>query len=41
MPVVYVEMPNSEHAFDLPFYPWAPAYSSALYDLERFLALLV
>lgn len=41
VPVVYVEMPNSEHAFDLPPYPWAPAYSSALYDLERFLALLV
>jgi acetyl esterase/lipase len=38
-PVVYVEFPWTEHAFDLMYPPLAnPAARSALYDLERFLA---
>jgi acetyl esterase/lipase len=39
VPVVYVEYPWAEHAFDLMYPPLAnPAAKSALYDLERFLA---
>jgi acetyl esterase/lipase len=38
VPVVYVEYPWSEHAFELMYPPLAnPAAKSALYDLERFL----
>lgn len=39
VPVVYVEIPWAEHAFDLMYPPLAnPAAKAALYDLERFLA---
>jgi acetyl esterase/lipase len=39
VPVVYVEYPLAEHAFDLMYPPLAnPAAKAALYDLERFLA---
>jgi acetyl esterase/lipase len=39
VPVVYVEFPWTEHAFDLMYPPLAnPAAKAALYDLERFLA---
>ena len=39
VPVVYVEYPWTEHAFDLMYPPLAnPAAKAALYDLERFLA---
>jgi acetyl esterase/lipase len=39
VPVVYVEFPWTEHAFDLMYPPLAnPAARAALYDLERFLA---
>jgi acetyl esterase/lipase len=39
VPVVYVEFPWSEHAFDLMYPPLAnPAAKAALYDLARFLA---
>jgi acetyl esterase/lipase len=38
VPVVYVEFPWTEHAFDLMYPPLAnPAAKAALYDLERFL----
>jgi acetyl esterase/lipase len=38
VPVVYVEYPWAEHAFDLMYPPLAnPAGKAALYDLERFL----
>lgn len=38
VPVVYVEYPWAEHAFDLMYPPLAnPAARAALYDLERFL----
>lgn len=38
---VYVEFPWTEHAFDLMYPPLAnPAAKAALYDLERFLALV-
>jgi acetyl esterase/lipase len=41
VPVVYVEYPWTEHAFDLMYPPLAnPAARAALYDLERFLALV-
>jgi acetyl esterase/lipase len=39
VPVVYVEYPWTEHAFDLMYPPLAnPAAKAALYDVERFLA---
>ena len=39
VPVIYVEYPWAEHAFDLMYPPLAnPAAKAALYDLERFLA---
>jgi acetyl esterase/lipase len=39
VPVVYVEFPWTEHAFDLMYPPLAnPAAKAALYDVERFLA---
>lgn len=42
VPVVYVEYPWTEHAFDLMYPPLAnPAAKAALYDLERFLAVIV
>lgn len=40
VPAVYVEFPFTEHAFDLPLSRLAPAGQAALYDLDRFLALL-
>jgi acetyl esterase/lipase len=40
VPVIYRELPNSEHAFDLLFPRISPAYQTATYDVERFLALL-
>ena len=41
VPVVYVEYIWTEHAFDLMYPPLAnPAAKAALYDLERFLALV-
>lgn len=38
VPVVHVEFPYTNHAFDLFIAGWAPAYQAALYDVERFLA---
>ena len=38
---VYVEFPDTEHAFDLVFPKWSPAAQAATYDTERFLALMV
>ncbi len=38
---VYVELPDTDHAFDLVFPKWAPAAQAATYDTERFLALMV
>jgi acetyl esterase/lipase len=41
VPVVYVEYPWTEHAFDLMYPPLAnPAAKTALHDLERFLACI-
>ena len=41
VPVVYVEYPWTEHAFDLMYPPLAnPAAKAALFDLERFLFLV-
>jgi acetyl esterase/lipase len=40
VPSVYVEFPQTEHGFDLLLPRYAPAAQAALYDLERFLALM-
>jgi acetyl esterase/lipase len=40
VPVIYVEFPQTEHAFDIILPRYAPAAQAALYDLERFLALM-
>jgi acetyl esterase/lipase len=44
VPAIYVEFPQTEHAFDVAFQgisPNSPAAQAALYDVERFLALVV
>lgn len=42
VPAVYVEFPHTEHAFDvLAFAAYSPPAQAALYDLDRFLALVV
>ena len=40
VPAVYVEYPQSEHAFDVGLPRLAPAAQAALYETERLLALL-
>jgi acetyl esterase/lipase len=40
VPSVYVEFPQTEHGFDLLLPRYAPAAQAALYDVERFLALV-
>jgi acetyl esterase/lipase len=41
VPVVYHEFPQTEHAFDLVVLPrYSPAAQAALYDVDRFLALI-
>ncbi len=37
---VYVEFPDTDHGFDLFLPRWSPAAQAAIYDTERFLALL-
>lgn len=39
-PSIYIELPYTEHAFDLFVAEWAPAYHAATYDTERVLAIL-
>lgn len=41
VPSVYVEFPRTDHAFDLFFPEYSPPTQAALYDLDRFLALMV
>ena len=41
VPSVYVEFPQTEHGFDLLLPQYAPAAQAALYDVDRFLALMV
>ncbi len=41
VPAIYVRFPDTEHGFDLFFPKWNPAYQSATYDVERFLALML
>jgi acetyl esterase/lipase len=41
VPSVYVEFPQTEHGFDLLLPRYAPAAQAALYDVDRFLALMV
>ncbi len=40
VPVIYVEYPQTEHAFDLILPHISPPAQAALYEVERFLALL-
>ncbi len=40
VPSVYVEFPQAEHGFDLLLPRYAPAAQAALYDVDRFLALM-
>ena len=41
VPVVYVEFPHTEHAFDLMLPQISPVAQAALYDVDRFLAMLI
>jgi acetyl esterase/lipase len=41
VPSVYVEFPQTEHGFDLLLPRYAPAAQAALYDVDRFLVLMV
>jgi acetyl esterase/lipase len=41
VPAVLVEFPNTDHAFDLVLPRISPSAQAALYDVERFLALMV
>jgi acetyl esterase/lipase len=41
VPSVYVEFPQTDHGFDLLMPRYAPAAQAALFDVERFLALMV
>jgi acetyl esterase/lipase len=41
VPAINVVFPWTDHAFDLPFPQINPAAQSALYDVDRFLALLL
>ncbi|NIM94623.1 MAG: alpha/beta hydrolase fold domain-containing protein [Anaerolineales bacterium] len=38
---IYVEFPNTDHSFDVFMPKWSPARQAALYDVERFLALMM
>jgi acetyl esterase/lipase len=40
VPAVFVELAEADHAFDLFFMEYAPAFQAAVYDVERFLAWL-
>ena len=40
MPAVYLELPMIDHAFDLPLLRVSPPAQAALYDVERFLAIM-
>ena len=41
VPVVYREYPQTEHAFDVAVLPrYSPAAQAALYEFDRFLALV-
>ncbi|KUO40343.1 MAG: hypothetical protein AVW05_01195 [Hadesarchaea archaeon DG-33] len=41
VPVVYVEFPQTDHVFELILSKFSPPAQAALYDLDRFLALMV
>ncbi len=41
VPCAHVELADADHAFDLIAPRWSPAAQAALYDVERFLGLLV
>jgi acetyl esterase/lipase len=41
VPVVYLELPQTDHGFDLILSPFSPSMQASLYALERFLAILL
>jgi acetyl esterase/lipase len=41
VPSVYVQFPQTEHGFDMALPSYAPAAQAAVFDVERFLALMV
>ncbi|MCP4358375.1 MAG: alpha/beta hydrolase [Chloroflexi bacterium] len=41
VPCVHVEFNSADHAYDMVAPRWSPAAQAALYDIERFLALLI
>ncbi len=41
VPVVWVEFPHTEHAFDLMVPQISPVAQAATFDVERFLAMLI
>jgi acetyl esterase/lipase len=41
VPSVYIELPQTEHTFDQFLPEFSPPAQVALYDLDRFLALIV
>jgi len=41
VPVVWVEFPHTEHAFDIVLPQISPVAQAAIYDVERFLAMLI
>jgi acetyl esterase/lipase len=40
VPVAYLELPQTDHGFDLILSPFSPSMQASIYALERFLALL-
>jgi acetyl esterase/lipase len=40
VPAAYLELPQTDHGFDLILSPFSPAMQASIYALERFLALL-
>jgi acetyl esterase/lipase len=40
VPVVYLELPQTDHGFDLILSPYSPSMQASIYTLERFLSLL-
>jgi acetyl esterase/lipase len=40
VPAVYIEYPQTEHAFDLLLSPVSPVAQAALYEVDRFLAIV-
>jgi acetyl esterase/lipase len=40
VPVAFLALPHTDHAFDMLFWEWSPPAQAAFYEMERFLAVL-